>query len=43
VEIDSTTQVAETAKSSVQILEDFLNAQQGKQVQRPTGVTTEKH
>ncbi len=43
VAIDSTTQVAETAKSSIQILEEFLSAQQGKQTQRPTGVTTEQH
>jgi hypothetical protein len=43
VEIDSTSTVAESAKSSVQILEDFLSSQSGKIQQSPTGVTIEKH
>ncbi len=47
VAIDSTTTVAESAKSSVQILEDFLASQSGKtattQSQSPTGVQIEKH
>jgi len=44
VAIDSTTAVAESAKSSIQILQDFLSSQQGKVVQQtPTGSTPEKH
>ena len=43
VEIDSTSAVAESAKSSVQILEDFLSSQSGKIQQPPSGVTIEKH
>ena len=43
VEIDSTTTVAESAKSSVQILQDFLNSQSAKIQQAPTGVNIEQH